>query len=73
MTLPWLRRDRSLTGSMIGSVGDTQEVLRFCAKHEIMPISKVIKLEEINEAIERLKNANVQFRFVIDLKTWDGE
>lgn len=61
-------RGLSLTGSMIGSVGETQEVLEFCAKHEIVPIIEMIRLEEINEAIERLKKADVKFRFVIDLK-----
>jgi alcohol dehydrogenase (NADP+) len=62
-------RGLSLTGSMIGSIGDTQEVLEVCAEHKIVPIIEIIKLEEISEAIERLKKADVQFRFVIDLKS----
>jgi uncharacterized zinc-type alcohol dehydrogenase-like protein len=61
-------RGLSLTGSMIGSMGETREVLDFCVKHKIAPAIEIIKLEEVNTAIERLKKADVQFRFVIDLK-----
>ncbi len=57
----------SLTGSMIGSIAESQEVLDFCAEHAIAPWIEVIRIQDINEAIERLKKADVRFRFVIDL------
>lgn len=61
----------SLTGSMIGSLPDSQEVLDFCAEHGILPQVEVIKIQDVNEAIERLKVADVRFRFVIDLSSLD--
>jgi uncharacterized zinc-type alcohol dehydrogenase-like protein len=57
-----------LTGSMIGSVVETRETLEFFADNGLVPIVEMIKLDEINEAIGRLKKADVRFRFVIDLK-----
>ena len=59
----------SLTGSMIGSVAETQEVLDFCAERGIRPQVEVIRIQDVNEAIERLKRADVRFRFVIDLSS----
>jgi uncharacterized zinc-type alcohol dehydrogenase-like protein len=59
----------SLTGSMIGNVADGQEVLDFCNEHDILPLVEVIKIQDVNDAIERLKNADVRFRFVIDLSS----
>lgn len=59
----------SLTGSMIGNIADSQEVLDFCAEHDILPWVEVIKIQDVNEAIERLKKADVRFRFVIDLSS----
>jgi uncharacterized zinc-type alcohol dehydrogenase-like protein len=61
-------RGLSITGSMIGSIGETREVLEFFADHKLAPIVEMIKLDEVNNAIERLKKADVQFRFVIDMK-----
>jgi uncharacterized zinc-type alcohol dehydrogenase-like protein len=57
----------SLVGSMIGSVAETQEVLDFCAEHGISPQVEVIKIQDVNDAMERLKKADVRFRFVIDM------
>ncbi|WP_263381408.1 NAD(P)-dependent alcohol dehydrogenase [Granulicella arctica] len=59
----------SLAGSMIGSLPDSQEVLDFCAEHGILPQVEVIKIQDVNEAIERLRKADVRFRFVIDLSS----
>jgi uncharacterized zinc-type alcohol dehydrogenase-like protein len=61
-------RGLSMTGSMIGSICETREVLEFFSKHKLVPLIEKIKLEEINVAIARLKKADVQFRFVIDMK-----
>ena len=59
----------SLTGSMIGSVAETQEVLDFCAEHGIQPWIELIKIQDVNTAVERLKKADVRFRFVIDMSS----
>ena len=58
----------SLIGSMIGSVAETKECLQFCLKHGIAPTVEVISAKDINVAIERLKIADVRFRFVIDMR-----
>ena len=60
----------SLTGSMIGSIDETRESLTFCLKHRILPEVEVIdaSADNINTAIDRLKSADVRFRFVIKMK-----
>lgn len=60
----------SLTGSMIGSIDETRDSLAFCVKHDILPEVEVIdaSADAINKAIERLKVADVRFRFVIKIK-----
>ncbi|KAF2102242.1 zinc-containing alcohol dehydrogenase superfamily protein [Rhizodiscina lignyota] len=60
-------RGLSLTGSMIGSVAETKEVLDFCQKHSISPLVEVIDKKDINQALERLRVADVRFRFVIKI------
>jgi len=62
----------SLPGSMIGNVADSQEVLDFYAAHGILSWVEVIKIQDVNDAIERLKKADVRFRFVIDLSSLDA-
>jgi uncharacterized zinc-type alcohol dehydrogenase-like protein len=59
----------SLTGSMIGNIADSQEVLDFCAEHGILSWVEVIKIQDVNDAIRRLKKADVRFRFVIDMSS----
>jgi uncharacterized zinc-type alcohol dehydrogenase-like protein len=58
---------KSLSGSLIGSIAETQEVLDFCAEHGISPDVEMIPLEQINEAFERLNKGDVRFRFVADM------
>lgn len=58
---------RSLSGSPIGSLAETQEMLDFCAKHNITADIEVINVEQINEAYERLLKGDVKYRFVIDM------
>jgi len=58
---------RSYSGSMIGSTRETQEMLDFCAKHEITPEIEVIAPAQINEAWERVVKSDVRYRFVIDM------
>jgi uncharacterized zinc-type alcohol dehydrogenase-like protein len=60
----------SLKGSMIGSINETKESLAFCLKHNILPEVEIIELsaDSINKALERLKAADIRFRFVIKMK-----
>lgn len=60
---------KSLAGSMIGSIEETQEMLDFCGKHNIVSDIEVIKADYINDAYERMLNSDVRYRFVIDLGT----
>jgi uncharacterized zinc-type alcohol dehydrogenase-like protein len=58
---------RSLAGSMIGGIRETQEMLDFCAEHGITSDVEVISIQKINEAYERLLKSDVKYRFVIDM------
>ena len=64
-----MKRKRSIAGSMIGSTGETQEMLDFCGKHNITADVELITAEQINEAYERVIAGDVQVRFVIDTST----
>ncbi len=57
----------SLTGSLIGGIKETQEMLDFCAKHNIVADIEIIPMQEINEAMVRLAKSDVKYRFVIDM------
>ena len=59
-----------LTGSMIGGIPETQEMLDFCAEHGITAQIELIAADEINEAWDRVVNSDVRYRFVIDAKTF---
>ncbi len=58
---------RSLAGSLIGGIKETQEMLDYCAEHNIVSDVEVIKVSEVNEAYERMLKADVRYRFVIDI------
>jgi uncharacterized zinc-type alcohol dehydrogenase-like protein len=58
---------RSLSGSNIGGIAETQEVLDFCAEHKIMAEIELIEIGEINVAMNRLEKGDVKYRFVIDM------
>jgi uncharacterized zinc-type alcohol dehydrogenase-like protein len=60
---------KSLSGSLIGGLKETQEMLDFCAKHEIVSDIEIIPIQKINEAYERVIRSDVKYRFVIDMKT----
>jgi uncharacterized zinc-type alcohol dehydrogenase-like protein len=62
-----LFRRRSLAGSIIGGLRETQEMLDFCADHGIAADIEMIKIQQINEAFERLLKSDVKYRFVIDM------
>jgi alcohol dehydrogenase (NADP+) len=58
---------RSLSGSAIGGIRETQEMLDFCADHGITADIELIRIQQINEAYDRLLKQNVKYRFVIDI------
>jgi uncharacterized zinc-type alcohol dehydrogenase-like protein len=58
---------RSFAGSMIGGIEETQEMLDFCGKHNIVADIEMINIQQINEAYERLLKGDVKYRFVIDM------
>ena len=60
---------RSLAGSNIGGIAETQEMLDFCAEHNVTPEIEVIEPDYINEAYERVLASDVRYRFVIDISS----
>lgn len=60
----------SLAGSLIGGIAETQEMLDYCAEHNIVSDIEMIRMDEINEAYERLMLGDVRYRFVIDMATF---
>ena len=62
-----IRKRRSIAGSLIGGIRETQEMLDFCAAHAIMSDIEVIPIQQINEAYARMLRSNVKYRFVIDM------
>lgn len=58
---------KSLAGSNIGGIAETQEMLDFCAKHDITADIELIKVQEVNQAFERLEKGDVKYRFVVDM------
>jgi uncharacterized zinc-type alcohol dehydrogenase-like protein len=58
---------RSLSGSMIGSIKETQEMLDFCGKHNILADIELIKIQDVNKAFDRVVKSDVRYRFVIDM------
>lgn len=62
-----LVRRRQLAGSIIGGIRKTQEMLDFCADHGITADVEKIRIQQINEAFDRLLKSDVQYRFVIDM------
>jgi uncharacterized zinc-type alcohol dehydrogenase-like protein len=61
-----ITKRRSLAGSMIGGIPETQEMLDFCAEHGIVADIEMIRADEVNEAYERMLKGDVKYRFVID-------
>jgi len=62
-----LFRRRRLAGSIIGGIRETQEMLDFCGEHGITSDVELIKIQDINQAYERLLKSDVKYRFVIDI------
>jgi uncharacterized zinc-type alcohol dehydrogenase-like protein len=66
-TVPMIMGRKSVAGSVIGGIPATQEMLDFCGKHGITSDIEVIKIQDINNAYERLLKSDVKYWFVIDM------
>lgn len=64
---------RSLSGSLIGGIAETQEMLDFCGAHHITSDVEIIPIRKVNEAYERMLKSDVKYRFSIDMSTLRGE
>ena len=60
---------RTLSSSVIGGIAETQEVLDFCAEHDILPDTKLIGVDEINEAFKEIDKGEIDYRYVIDMSS----
>ena len=65
-----IMRRRSLSGSLIGGLPETQEMLDFCGKHNITCDIEMIRMDQINTAYERMLKSDVKYRFVIDMASF---
>jgi uncharacterized zinc-type alcohol dehydrogenase-like protein len=68
-TVPMVMGRKSVAGSLIGGIAETQEMLDFCGEHNIVSDIELIKMQDINTAYERMKDSDVKYRFVIDMAT----
>ncbi len=64
---PLVTGRRSLAGSAIGGIKETQEMLDFCSKHKVACDIEVVPIQKVNEAYERVQKSDVRYRFVIDM------
>ncbi len=64
-----ISKRRSIIGSMIGGIAETQEMLDYCAAHHIVSDIEMIDMKDINTAYERIIKSDVKYRFVIDMKS----
>jgi len=66
-TVPLILGRKSVAGSLIGGIAETQEMLDFCGEHNIVSDIELIKMQDINEAYDRMVKSDVKYRFVIDM------
>ena len=66
-TVPMILGRKSVAGSVIGGIAETQEMLDFCGEHNIVSEIEMIDMQNINEAYERMLKSDVRYRFVIDM------
>ena len=67
-TVPMILGRKSVAGSVIGGIAETQEMLDFCGEHNIVSEIELIKMQDINQAYERMLKSDVRYRFVIDMQ-----
>jgi alcohol dehydrogenase (NADP+) len=68
-TVPMIMGRKSVAGSVIGGIAETQELLDFCGEHNIVSEIEMIDMQNINEAYERMLKSDVKYRFVIDMQS----
>lgn len=66
-SVPMIMGRKSVAGSLIGGIAETQEMLDFCGANNIVSDIEIIKMQDINEAYERMLKSDVKYRFVIDM------
>lgn len=71
-TVPLVMGRKSVAGSLIGGIKETQEMLDFCGQHGITSDVETIAIQAINDAYERMLNSDVKYRFVIDMASLKG-
>ena len=70
---PLILGRRSLSGSPIGGIAETQEMLEFCGKNSITSDVEVIPIQKVNEAYDRMARSDVKYRFSIDMASLKAE
>jgi uncharacterized zinc-type alcohol dehydrogenase-like protein len=68
-SIPFIFQGKEVAGSLIGGIAETQEMLDYCAEHNITSDVEVIDIKDINQAYERMERSDVKYRFVINLAT----
>ncbi len=63
----------SVAGSVIGGIAETQEVLDFCAEHQVLPEVQIIKIQDINDAYREMMKEDIRYRYVIDMQSLKDE
>ena len=71
-TAPMVLSRKRIAGSLIGGIPETQEMLDFCADKGVLPEVEMIRMDQINEAFDRMEKSDVRYRFVIDMSTLEG-
>ena len=66
-SVPMILGRKSVAGSVIGGIAETQEMLDFCGKHNIVSEIEMINMQDINASYERMLKSDVKYRFVIDM------
>lgn len=64
---------KTISGSLIGSIAETKEVLEFCSRHEIYPSVEVIEAKDVNDAFKKVEDKKARYRYVIDLASLKSE
>jgi uncharacterized zinc-type alcohol dehydrogenase-like protein len=64
---------RSISGSLIGGIAETQEMLDFCGDHNVTADVEVVPIQKVNEAYERLLKSDVKYRFSVDMASLKSE
>ena len=68
-SIPVLLGRRRIAGSPIGGIAETQALLDFCAARQVLPDVEMIRMDQIDAAFTRMEQADVRYRFVIDMAT----